>query len=313
MSESTSFAPLYPAAIIYGVRPGSEVEAEAAFREQVHAYRERFERAGTALTQDEAVEAYRLVAPLCQQSPDPDEAEYRAVVLRHTYHDKGTGRICLAVKRIEDLLASFEAEHDGGGPVLEILADPWERYFRLKCLLLLVNEDLTLYPDATIRALIARTVPILARERPVTRPRGKHNPAIRECRDMFIEVFLEKFAGCGLPVTARGGGDSLAGAMAEAIGVSESIIMKVWRVSPLRDSQFNDELPAELRMRESLTRTPREYFAVDVRCADCGQAGKVPKHRAGKGESRVCLSCLPLDGSLPPTAELRLKHGFSSS
>ena len=302
MSESTSFAPLYPAAIIYGVRPGSEVEAEAAFRKQVHAYSERFERAGTALTQDEAVEAYRLVAPLCNQSPDPDEAEYRAVMLRHTYRDPGTGRLCLAVELIEHLLASFKAEHDGVGPVLEILADPWERYFRLKCLQLLVKEDEVLapYPDATIRALIARALPILDRKRPVTRPRGRYNPAIREGRDMFIGMCLEKFAGCGLPVTARGGGDSLAGAMADALEVKEGTIRKVWRESPLRDSQFNGELPAELRMRESLTRTPREYFAVDVRCADCGQAGKVPKHRAGKGESRVCLRCLPLDGSLPP-------------
>ena len=290
MGESTSFAPLYAAALTYGVRLG--VEAEAAFRKQVHTYRERIRHDGIALTQDEAEAAYKLVASLCNQSPDPDFAEFHAVMLRHTYRGR------LDVDLIECLLTAFEVEHDGG-PVLEILANRWERYFTLKCLQLLVNLDLVPCPNATIRALIARAVPILDRERPVTRPRGRHNPAIREGRDMFIRYCIEALEGCGLRVSARGG-VSLAGALADAFDVSESVIRKVWRESPLRDSQFNYELPAELRMRESLTRTPREYFAVGVRCADCGQAGKVPKHRAGKGESRVCLRCLLLDGSLPP-------------
>ena len=290
MGESTGFGRTWSGNL--RLDPWDALLAQAA------AYRERFERAGTALTQDEAVEAYRLVAPLCDRDPDPDEAERAAAVRRFSQVSPHTGRRCFNVETIRDMLTAFEAEHAGERPI-EILAEPWERYLALRFLQRLVSEDLISFPNATIRECIARAVPILARERPVTRPRGRHNPAINDGRDLFIRSCIEALEGCGLPVTS-GAGDSLAGALAEAFQVSESTIRKVWKEWQLREPCVNDAMPAGFRMPERLIRRPREYFAVDVRCADCGKTGKVPKHRARKGESRVCLRCLPLDGSLPP-------------
>ena len=269
---------------------------------QAAASRERFELDGTALTQDEAVEAYRLVAPLCGRDPDPDKAERAAAVRRFSYISPRTGLRCFNPETIRDMLTAFEAEHAGGVAVQapdSILAEPWERYLALRFLQRLVSEDLISFPNETIRGCIARAVRILAQERPVTRPRGRHNPAINDRRDLFIRCCIERLEGCGLPVTSGAGG-SLAGALAEVLGVSESTIRKVWKEWRLREACVNAAMTDELRMRESLIRRPREYFAVDVRCADCGRAGRVPKFRARKGESRVCLSCLPLDGSLPP-------------
>ena len=294
MNESTSF-PLYEAAIIYGVRPGSDLEPKAAFSAQAAAYRERFKRDGTALTRAEAAAAYRLVAPLCNPNPDPDRDEYRAVVFRFSRKAPRTGRIYLNMETISNILTAFEAEH-AGNPSRGI-KPPWERYFALRFLQLLVCEKLTLtkYPRRDLRELITRAVPILDRERPVTRPRGRDNPATNQGRDMFIAMYLEALEGYGLPVTSSGG-DSLAGALSEAIGVSERTIRKVWAENPLRDPDLNDEMPADLRMPESLVRRPREYFAVGLRCAGCGRAGRVPKFRAGKGESRLCLSCRPASG-----------------
>ena len=110
---------------------------------------------------------------------------------------------------------------------------------------------------------------------------------------------LLKLEGCGLPVTSGAGG-SLAGALAEVLGESESTIRKVWKEYPHRKPGVNDAAPDKYRLPERLIQREREYFAVGVRCADCGKTGRVPKHRARKGESRVCVRCLPLDGSLPP-------------
>ena len=304
--------------------PWDAVYAQAA------AYRERFERDGTALTREEAAALYRLVAPL--RDPDPDEAERFAAVRRFSRLSPHIGRTYFNVERISGsgLLVAFEAEHAGEPPntgrtyfnpkaisdmltafemlaaleakhageppieILGILGEPWERYFALKFLQLLVSEDLISYPDATIRKLIARAVPIL-RERPVTRPPGRHNPAVNDRRDMFIRGCIAVLEGRGLPVTSSGG-DSLAGALAEAFGVSEHTIRKVWEGWQLREPCVNDEAPAGLRMCESLIRRRREYFAVSVPCADCGRAGRVPKFRADKGGSRLCLSCRPTSG-----------------
>ena len=175
---------------------------------QAAAYRERFERDGTALTRDEAAAAYMLVAPLWEPEPDPDEAERFAAVRRfsgvsphigrtyfnvehisgllvafeaeHAGEPPNTGRICFDVERISDMLTAFEAEHAGVWAPNSIFGDPlgepWERYLALRFLQRLVSEDLISYPPATIRELIARAIPILERERPVTRPRGRHNP-----------------------------------------------------------------------------------------------------------------------------------------
>ena len=285
MGKSTGFRARRPEAIY------------DAFVAKADKYRKRFEGGETALTQDEAIEAYRLVAPLCDPDPDPDKAEKSAAVRRFSYMSERTGRLCLNAESISDMLTAFEAEH-AGEPPIEILGGPWERYYGLKFLeLLVVREDLVSYPDATFRELIARACPILDRERPVTRPRGRYNAAINDGRDLFIRCCIEALEGCGLPVTARDGG-SLAEALAEVLGVSESTIRKVWEGWRLREPWVNDTAPDDHRMRESLIRRPREYFAVGVRCADCGQAGKVPKYRAGGG-SRLCLLCRPPNGSLP--------------
>ena len=269
---------------------------KAAFLAKRNAYRERFKRDGTALTPSEAAAAYKLVAPLCNQSLVPDIAEYRAVVARCSSYDSDTGRLCLDVETITAMLTAFEAEHDSA-PAPEILAEPWERYYGLKCLQLLVGEDLVSYPPAPIRELIARAVPILERERPVTRPRGRYNAAIREGRDLFIVEYLAALEGCGLPVTARNRRPSLARAMADALNMRERVIRGVWGAEPTRTRQFNDLLPAALRWPESMLKRSRNIdpelsaYALDVPCARCGNAGKVPKYRVQEGGSRLCTNC----------------------
>ena len=277
--------------------PWDAVYAQAA------AYRERFDLDGTALTREEAAALYRLVAPLCDPAPDPDKAERSAAVRRFSCFSPHIGRTYFNVEHISGLLVAFEAEHAGEwapNPIFgDPLGEPWERYFALRFLQLLVSEDLISFPDATIRELIARAVPILERERPVTRPRGRHNPAVNDGRDLFIRAALEALEGCGLPVTTRGG-DSLAGVLAEALKVSERTIKTVWERWPLREHDVNDEMPAEFRMPESLTRRPRERsepekppIALDVRCARCGKAGKVPVYRTREGGTGQCTDCLP--------------------
>ena len=114
---------------------------------------------------------------------------------------------------------------------------------------------------------------------------------------------LRKLGGCGLDVTSLCG-DSLAGALAQTIDVSESTIRKVWENWELRDSQLNDALPAKLRMPKSLIRrrprnsaeTPSDVsYAPGVQCAKCGKAGKVPLQRlAAFGDRARCVDCNPL-------------------
>ena len=293
MNESTSVAPLDGAAI------------EADFQRAAAQYRERY---GIKLTREEAVEAYKLVAPLCNSSPDHDEAERWCAWFGCVRADPVTGAKSLIEENVCAILTAFEGEHAGEAvPADSPLKDPWERYFALRALQLLAREELVSYPPLPIRELIARAVPILERERPsrphhrehhgprLKRPRGRHNPAIQRRRNRMICWYLEALAGCGLPITSlKGQGPSLAGALAEALGVEERTIRNVWRRHPFRDGAVNGALPPELRMSESLMRRPREYFAPGVRCAGCGAVGKVPKYRAD-GRSRLCLDCKPRD------------------
>ena len=288
MGESTGFGRTWRGNLRLNLGPWDAFLAQAA------AYRERFERDETALTQDEAVEAYRLVAPLYDRDPDPDKAERYACVRRFSYKSERTGRICFNVETIRDMLTAFEAEH-AGEPPIEILGERWKRYLALRFLQRLVNEDLVTYPNATLRECIARAVPILDRERPVTRPRGRHNPAINDGRDLSIRCCIEALEGCGLPVTSGDDG-SLAGALAEVLDLPERTIRKVWEGWQLREPCVNDTAPAEYRLPERLIRRPREYFAVGLRCAGCDRAGRVPKFRAGEDGSRLCLSCRPVSG-----------------
>ena len=277
MNESTSVAPLDGAAI------------EADFQRAAAQYRERFEQDGIALTREEAVEAYKLVAPLCNSSPDRDK-------FGCVRPDPVTGAKILIVENVCAILTAFESEHAGEDvPADSPLKDPWERYFALLALQLLAREELAPYPRPPIyahvaRNLLTRAVSILERERPLKRPRGRHNPAVRRLRDLMICWYLEALAGCGLLVTSSKG-PSLSGALAEALGVEERTIRNVWGRCPWRDGPGNDALPPELRMPESLIRRPREYFAVGVPCAQCGAVGKVPKFRADG--SRLCLGCNP--------------------
>ena len=304
MNESTSVAPLDDAAI------------EADFKRAAAQYRERFEQDGIALTREEAVEAYKLVAPLCNSSPDRDEAERWCAVFGCVRADPVTGAKFLVVENVCAILTAFEGEHAGEAvPADSPLKDPWERYFALLALQLLVREELVPYPPLPIRELIARAVPILERERPsrphhrehhgprLKRPRGRHNPAIQRRRNRMICWYLEALDGCGLPVTSSEG-PSLAGALAEASGLSYDTIAKVWEQHPWRDGPGNAALPPELRMSESLIRRrprnsakkpPPAQFDPDVQCAKCGNAGKVPLQRlAAFGKRARCVDCNPL-------------------
>ena len=112
---------------------------------------------------------------------------------------------------------------------------------------------------------------------PVKRPRGGRGriPHLFNPRNEFIAACLRTWKDCGLPVTSLNG-SSLAGAMAEAWGISMRSVRKVW------------ERAEEVRP----DKRSRAYFAPDVTCARCGCL-KVPVWRAQRGPEPLCKRCSP--------------------
>ena len=125
---------------------------------------------------------------------------------------------------------------------------------------------------------------------------GRYNAALREGRNLFIVMYLAEFAECGLPVTAQNGRQSLARAMAEALNMHERVIREGLEVEPTRSRQFNELLRAALRWPECMIKRPRAdpAIALGVRYAQCGRAGKVPKHQVHVSRSRLCTDCCEL-------------------
>ena len=261
---------------------------------------------GIALTQDEAVEAYKRVAPLYPPDMTDEKAALQAVMHAIAWPCFETGGFGFLGPAVEAILEGFERMIAEGSQTLHIRhhgeaeareVDSWSRFVAYKAIEHFVDvlEVLSDYRsririiDEPPRAL-ERAQAILAKLT-VTRPRGREaRQNLR--RDNYIVKMLQELSGCGLDVTSLEG-ESLAGALAEAIDVPESTIAKVWENSPLRSSQLNAALPPELRMPESLIRRPpREIFAKGVPCAQCGVVGKVPKFRADG--SRLCRGCKPL-------------------
>ena len=247
------------------------------FGYQACIYRERFENDDIALSRDEAVEAYRLVAPLISTSQDP--IVYSRMMVSRPLD---TGGLALDPGAVETLLHEHEDDACFEGK------EPWDRYITYEALVRSVEcmerKERTEALDPDWRWLRDQCRAALER-RPVTRPRGgRLDPRIRELRDALVSAYLQLFDGCGLTVTSRNG-VSLASAMAEATDIPETTIDSIWRRAgagvgafpPYRDDMHS-----------------RERF---VTCAGCG--APVPKidagldFESGRGEPR-CESCRDL-------------------
>ena len=318
MHKSTDSASLaHMAAPWFGERTPQELLAALVpfcrFRNE---YRRRFEEDGIALTQDEAVEAYKLVAPLYAPHMTDEEAARQAAMNAIACRLE-SGEIVFRGPAVEAILEGFERMIAEGSQTLHIRhhgeaearkVDSWDRFVDYEALKYFVDEVLSddrsriRIVDEPPRALERAQAILAANKLTVTRPRGREATQNLR-RDNYIVTMLQKLSGRGLDVTSLEG-ESLAGALAEAIDVPESTIAKVWENSPLRSSQLNDALPAELRIPESLIRRRRRdsakkpppvQFPPDVQCAKCGKAGKVPLQRlATFGNRARCVDCYPL-------------------
>ena len=300
MDKSTGSPSLAHMAMLYGPRTEQELDdALVPFGKRRVEYRRRFEEDGIALTQDEAVEAYRLVAPL--YAPDmTDEESLQAARNAISGPCFKTGWFGFQEPAVKAFLEGFERMIAEGSQTLHIRhhgeavareVDSWTRFVGYEALGLF-SAVLSAVPlTGELRSDFERAQAILAK-RTVPRPRGRYDTRLTLRRDGYIVIMLAELGGCGLPVTSDGR-ESLAGALAGAIDVPERTIRRVWEAAPSRSSQFNGALPAELRIPESLIRRPREYFAVGVPCVQCGKRGKVPKFRAnGSGRRCLCTDCL---------------------
>ncbi len=325
MHKSTGSPSLAHMAMLYGERTEQELDdALAPFRKLRDEYRRRFKEDGIALTQVEAVEAYKLVAPLYPPDmTDKEEATLQAVRHAIAFPCFETGGFGFRGRAVEAILEGFERMIAEGSDALHIRhgeaevreEDPWSRfvaYEALKHFVGLMDAEQRAR-DADPRAprirvvdgdrdsLLDRAQAILAKLT-VTRPRGREARQNLQ-RNAYIVIRLAELGGCGLDVTSSKD-ESLAGALAQTIDVPESTIAKVWENWELRDSQLNDALPAKLRMPKSLIRrrprnsaeTPLDVpFAPGVQCAKCGKAGKVPLQRlATFGKRARCVDCNPL-------------------
>ena len=327
MDKSTASPSLAHMAMLYGPRTKQELDAALdPFSMLRNEYRRRFKEDGIALTQDEAVEAYKLVAPLYPPDMTDEEAALQAVLNAISFPCFETGGFGFRGPAVKAIIEGFEREiAEGSDAALYIRhhgeaearkEDSWSRFIDYEALEYFVGlmDAEQRARDADPRAprirvvdgdrdsLLDRAQAILAKLT-VTRPRGRYDPRLTLRRDNYIVIMLHDLSGCGLEVTSLEG-ESLAGALAEVIDVPESTIAKVWENSPLRSSQLNDALPAELRIPESLIRRRRRdsakkpppvQFPPDVQCAKCGKAGKVPLQRlATFGNRARCVDCYPL-------------------
>ena len=273
-------------AMLYGIRTERELDrALAPFFERCAQYRRRYEQDRNALSHDEAVEAYKLVAPLCMANPDREYAERRAVMSAITFPCMQTGGFGFREPAVTAILDGFEREMDSREPGLYLLhigeneprrVKAWDRYVAFLALRhfvdVLDHDGRTL--TGVVREAYERAQAILDTVT-VKRPRGRFDERDTAARDSFIVVYLDAMRGCGLSVTT-GLGPAMSEAL-ESVGVEVSarVVRKVW-----------EETPALFRP----DKRTREFFALDVACVRC-QKLKVPTWRAGT--TRLCLACSP--------------------
>ena len=311
MDDSTGPPSLAHMAMLYGPRTKQELDAALVpFRRLRNKYRRRYEKDNIALTQDEAVEAYKLVAPLYAPDMTKEEAALQAVLNAISFPCFETGGFGFRGPAVKEIIEGFERMIAEGSQTLHIRlhgeaeareVDSWSRFVAYEALKHFVDVLEVLSDDRSrIRIIdeppraLERAQAILAKLT-VPRPRGRDDPRLTLRRNAYIGYMLAELGECGLPVTSRCG-DSLAGALAKALDLpesAESTIAKVWKDAPLRSRQLYDALPAELRIPESLIRDSRDRYAKGVPCAKCGKAGKVPKFRAREGGSGLCTDCKP--------------------
>ena len=307
MDKSTVSPSLAHMAMLYGPRTEQKLDAALGpFLKLRDEYRRRFKEDDVALTHDEAFEAYKLVAPLYAPDMTPDEAAREAVMNAICFPCK-TGGYGFREPAVKAILEGFERMIAEGSQTLHVRhideaqareVDPWTRfvlYIAVDWFVHVVGNNGT-PPPGEVRQDFERAQAILGAVS-VTRPRGRHDPRLTLRRNTYIVTMLGELEACGLPVTARGG-NSLAGALAKALGERERTIRDVWNESPSRESRLNNALPAELRLPESLIGHRRNAdpekprIAPDVRCAQCGKTGKVPVYRTLEGGTGRCTDCM---------------------
>ena len=274
---------------LYGSRTEQELDgALGPFNSQRDEYRRRYESDSVALSFNEAVEAFTLVAPLFEKS-DSDSDEMRAVINAISFPCSDTGGFGFRMKAVEAIIEGFEREiaegvndlhlqHDGEKGVRQVSA--WDRfvvYRALEHFVAIVSryESAGNPLEGEERRYFERARGILGMLT-VNRPRGRFDPRRSIVRNTTVFIFLHELANCGLPVTSAKG-DSLAGAMAVATGIPLPIICDVWRDAELRPDQ---------RRRQR-------------RCAGCGEPAGEGARRDGDGDL-FCRACqapnYPLSG-----------------
>ena len=295
--------------LLYGPHV-TERELDAAlgpFYELRDKYRRQFQECGIAISHSEAVEAFKLVAPLLLTEPDPQYTEQRAVMNAITFPCAETGGFGFRMPVVRAILEEFEREiaensrtlylkHVGETQAREVSA--WDRFIAYRTLEFFVAEIRKIVGRFTVpsspwiasvqltcdhkiaerltdelRSDFERATAILA-ARTVNRPRGQYDARLGAVRGSNIATFLHELKDCGLDVTSLAGA-SLAGAMAEAFDIPERTIQAAWNAAP---TWFRPDM------------RPRERFA-DIPCARCGCL-KVPTWRAQRG-GNLCDRCSP--------------------
>ena len=257
-------------------------------------YRQRFQEHGVAISHSEAVEAYRLVAPLLTE-PDPQYAERRAVMNAITYPCFETGGFGIRGEAVRSIVGGFEREiaegsttlylpHDGEAEAREVGA--WDRYIAYRALahfvdVLSSHEHAGFSIVGELRDWFDRAHTILA-TRTDNRPPGRYDARLNAHRDQLILTSLDALRGCGLDVTARNGNPSLTCAMVSAFNMPSRTIRDVWTKAP---ETVRGDKPSRSTSDDPL-------FAPRVPCAQCGRAGKVPVYRTREGGTRMCTDCL---------------------
>ena len=220
MDKSTGSPSLaHMAEMLFGERPAQElVAALAPFFRLRNKYRRRFDEDRKArLTQDKAVEAYKLVAPLYAPDMTDEEAVLQAVMHAITDIGRETGELVILGPAVKAILEGFERMIAEGSDALYIRhhgeaearekEDKWSRFVYYKAI-----EHFVGLMDADPRAprirvvdgdrdsLLVRAQAILAK-RTVTRPPGRYDARQNLRRDNYIVHMLRELSGCGLTVT----------------------------------------------------------------------------------------------------------------
>ena len=301
MDKSTGSPLLARMSLLHGELP----DALASFRKLRDEYRRRFEEDGIALTQDEAVEAYKLVAPLYPPDMPLDEAARQAAMNAIAFRLESGGFVFRG-PAVKAIIEGFEREIAEGSDALYIRhhgeaeareEDSWSRFIDYEALeFFSAVLSACRITEGEMGSDFVRAQAILAKLT-VNRPRGRHDPRLTLWRDNYIVIMLRELEGCGLTVTSRRG-DSLAGALADVLGMKKRAIRKVWGDSELRiilaehigfirhsrkEAPFNPALePVDPALPNIIP---------DVQCAKCGKAGKVPMYRTIEGGSGLCTDC----------------------